>query len=294
MKSSRLLRLGLLLSATGLLTSCNSTPNAQSQPSQATVESQFGEDFSDNGQPAKRYLLQAILKQIKGNLDGAIDDYTRAIEIDPNYRDAYINRARVRNTKGDFDGSIADYTKVIELKPDYVDAYIGLAAAYFNRGTAKNVKGDYDGAIADYDKASALNPSYAKTYNRRGYAKCEKGDFDGAIADYTKTIKLDPNFFTAYNGLAWILATCPEDNIRNGQQAVEYATKACDLTQWKNTNCLDTLAAADAETGKFDDAVKWESKYLESGLAKDDADQARQRLSLYEQKKPYHEAKKPH
>jgi tetratricopeptide (TPR) repeat protein len=87
------------------------------------------------------------------------------------------------------------------------------------------------------------------------------------------------------------LATCSEDNFRNGQKAVEYATKACELTQWEDADYLDTLAAADAEAGNFDDAVKWENKFLELTLSKNDADQARQRLSLYEQKKPYHEEK---
>jgi tetratricopeptide (TPR) repeat protein len=164
---------------------------------------------------------------------------------------------------------------------------------YCDSAKAKYSTGDFAGAIADYDQAITLNPGSAKIYRRRGNAKHAQGDFAGAIADYTKTIELDPNFSSAYNDLAWILATCPEDTIRNGSKAVEYATKACELKEWKNIYCLDTLAAADAEAGNFNEAVKWESKCLESTLSKDDADRARQHLSLYQQKKPYHERKRP-
>jgi tetratricopeptide (TPR) repeat protein len=164
---------------------------------------------------------------------------------------------------------------------------------YCDSAKAKYSTGDFDGAIADYDQAIALNPGYAKIYRRRGNAKHAKGDFDGAVADYTKTIELDPNFSSAYNDLAWILATCPEARVRNGSKAVEYATKACELMEWKNAYCLDTLAAADAEAGNFDEAVKWETKCLESTLSKNDAERARRHLGLYQQKKPYHEKKSP-
>lgn len=68
---------------------------------------------------------------------------------------------------------------------------------------------------------------------------------------------------TVLNGLASLRATCPDEKHRNGQQAVEYATKACELTAWKNGGWIDSLAAAYAEAGDFDKAVEWQQKGMD-------------------------------
>jgi tetratricopeptide (TPR) repeat protein len=116
-------------------------------------------------------------------------------------------------------------------------------------------------------------------------------EYDKAIADYDKAIELDPKYAWAYRNLAWILATCPNGKHRDGRQAVASATRACELTDWKGAEDLDALAAAYAETGDFEAAVKWQEKALEL-LAKDDV-QARKgysaRLALYQARKAYHE-----
>jgi tetratricopeptide (TPR) repeat protein len=108
-------------------------------------------------------------------------------------------------------------------------------------------------------------------------------------------VKLDPQSDDALNGLAWLLAACPEAKHRDGKRAVELATKACQLTGWKDVNCIDTLAVAYAETGDFDQAIKYEKQAIE-GLTKDEdkkpGDEFRARLKLFEEKKPYHDQAK--
>ena len=70
------------------------------------------------------------------------------------------------------------------------------------------------------------------------------------------------NFLLAYNNLAWIYGTSPNASLRNGDEAVALATKACELTNFKNPEMLDTFAAAYAEMGKFEKAVEYQQKAI--------------------------------
>lgn len=102
---------------------------------------------------------------VTGDSDGAIEKYTKAIEINPNFAEAYKNRGFARNDKKAFDGAIADLIKAIWLDP----------------------------ALGEH-----ISPYLAEAYNKRGYERYRKSDYDSAISDYTNAIKIDPNNAEAY------------------------------------------------------------------------------------------------
>src|SRR6266498_1237117 len=102
-------------------------------------------------EPDQDFVNRGIEKGKEGNLDGAIADFTRAIELNPKDDAPYYNRAQAKRLKNDTAGAIADYTRAIELKPDY-------ARAYYNRAMVKKENGDATGAGADFKTAEKLDP----------------------------------------------------------------------------------------------------------------------------------------
>jgi tetratricopeptide (TPR) repeat protein len=131
-------------------------------------------------------------------------------------------------------------------------------------------------------------PQDAAGYCERGGAYHQHRDYDRAILNYTEALRLDPKSTLTCNNLAWLLATCPVDKVRNGRRAKEYARKACALTEEMDPSYLATLAAACAECGEFEDAVIWMKKALARAGLDDKALTAfRDRLKLYEMHKPY-------
>jgi tetratricopeptide (TPR) repeat protein len=159
----------------------------------------------------------------------------------------------------------------------------------FDRGNAALERKDYDTAIAEFTEAIRLDPQADDAYHNRAHAYAEKREYAKAIADYNEAIRLNPDDPASYTSLAWVLATCPKDELRNGKRAVGLATRACELTDWQDANDLENLAAAYAECGQFDEAVKWQAKAVAVNTGLQDPDEARQRLDLYKGRKPYRE-----
>ncbi|MBX9628152.1 MAG: hypothetical protein K2X82_30420 [Gemmataceae bacterium] len=101
---------------------------------------------------------------------------------------------------------------------------------------------------------------------------------------------LDPKYASAIKNRAWIRATSKVDRCRNGEVAVEEATKACELTGWKNPGYIDTLSCAYAEVGDFDQAIRWQKKALEDpSYQREEGENARAKLALYGKKRPFRE-----
>ena len=116
----------------------------------------------------------------------AIEHYSRAIELYPDFIEAYLARAQVYFWIDDFDKAIKDYTSVIEIDPDYASAYVGRGQAYSNKGC-------YARAIDDFSRAIEIDPDYASAYVGRGCVYLKKDCDARAKEDFSRAIELGDN-----------------------------------------------------------------------------------------------------
>ncbi len=206
-------------------------------------------------------------------------DFGESARLDPDNGWPLLGRALVRLGRGDLGGAEADATRVIALMPE-------VSRGYELRGTARRQAGDLGGALADFDRAVELAPQSAAVFNQRAGVHYARGDFAAAVRDHMAALKRDPRHAGTFNQLGWIWATAPDPDVRNGDRARECATRACELTEWQEAGFLDTLAAACAECGEFEEAVKWQEKARAIAPPSADADY-RARLEIYRARKPY-------
>lgn len=224
----------------------------------------------------------------------AAADLTKILEIVPNYFSARFNRALCYESLGQYDKAIADYTEVIDGDTDFSRNANGkddcLARTHHYRGKAYHwYKNDHAKAVADYTAALRLDPKSEMVHYRRGQAHHALKKYREAHEDFAEALQRDPDYSNLLNSWAWQLATCPDPKYRDGRKALEYASKSNKQPGKSRPDDLDTLAAAYAEVGQFNEAVKWQKQAIDTLSPK--ADQQRKamqaRLKLYEDRKPY-------
>lgn len=264
------------------------------------------------------YTERGILREQKGGKEQALEDYTQAIRLDPNATAPLYRRGLIFTQKREFDKAIADFSEAIRSYPNH-------SSAYLERGIAYERKNDLDSALASFDSAISVRPRNTHAYLQRGYLYRRRHETDKAIADFTEVLRLEPKNGNALRararayaeagryaeaiadykqraqgneivsgstkGLAWLLATCPDPAFRDPKQAMIEATEDCKRTAWTNSNCLDTLAAACAAAGNFDEAIRYEQQALDSkDVNSGKRAEMEQRLALYQKRQPFREA----
>jgi tetratricopeptide (TPR) repeat protein len=217
--------------------------------------------------------------------DSAIDDYKRALMIDPKIEGAWEFMGECLNQREQYWVASASLWHAVTLEPGNAGAWYWLADADIGTGF-------YPAAIDDYDHIIAIDPSDGTAYLKRGNTFQTMSDYGRALSDYREAMRTSPEQPDAYNAAAWLLATCPEDQLRDGKQAVTLALRACELSRWKDGEMLDTLAAAHAEAGQFDQAIEWERQAIPL-MPESERAEARGRLDLYRQDVPYREEASP-
>ena len=231
-----------------------------------------------------RYLADDLVKQ--GKNDEAIEHYTQSLELNPDQPEVNYNLANILARKGRLSEAVAHYNEALKLRPDYLEARNNLARALAEQGNLEE-------AIEHWQEMVRINPDNSMLYSNLGTAYRRLGKFDRAIICWERALRLKPDYVSVLNKLAWLLATCENPDYRAPARAVELAERGCKLIGYNEPRLLDTLAAAYAEAGRFDEAVGTAERALElarlAGERKLAADISK-RLELYRQGQAYHES----
>jgi tetratricopeptide (TPR) repeat protein len=210
----------------------------------------FTQAIEINPRFAEAYINRGSAYYNQNNLPQAISDYTKAIEINPKYAEAYLGRGNAYDRQGNFTQAITDFTKTIEINPQ-------LAEAYINRGSAYHNQNNFSQAILDFNKAIEINPKLQAAYNNRGNAYYKQGNFTQAITDYTRAIAINSQSAEAYSNRGGAYY-----NQNNFSQAILDYNKAIEINP-KYVDAYNNRGSTYFKQGKFIQAITDFTKVIE-------------------------------
>jgi tetratricopeptide (TPR) repeat protein len=219
---------------------------------------------------------------IAGQTNEAAACYADALRLNPDLAQEYLQSGKTLADKGETSPALASFMTAAWLQPDNADAQENLGLLLARQGKTEE-------AAIHFEAGLRLRPDAQAHYNL-GLARLVQGRPAEALAHYQQAIALKPDWVDALNDLAWLLATNPRAELRNGPEAVRLAERACQASGGKEARFWGTLDAAYAEAGRFDEAITTATKTRASALAAGQSDVARaaeQRLALYRQHLPY-------
>jgi len=228
--------------------------------------------------------LGSILNEL-GQPREAARHLTKAIALNPNYADAHHNLGNALLQSGKISEAAAQYQAALELKP-------ALAESHYKLGNILMKAGRAEEALQHYRAALQTRPAFAEVHYQVGVLLAARNEIAEGIRHLQEAVRLKPDWPEALNNLAWLLCTQTDGQYRNGLQALRLAKRAVELTGSKSPGTLDTLAAANADLGQFDQAIATAQQAAEAASAagqKELAAHIQSRLQLYRSEQPYRE-----
>jgi tetratricopeptide (TPR) repeat protein len=257
-----------------------------------------------------------VALKAEGKTQEAIEQYLIAIRIKPDYADAYDNYGNALRAQGKLSDAVAQIEQSLRLEPDWAEAHYDLGIALTQQGKIEEADdqyrqaldldpdyfearcnfainlmqlGNFSAAVEQYNEAVRIRPNSSAAHNDLAVALSHMGRLREAISQWELAVRIKPNYADAAHSLAWLLATLAPEDGGDPAQAVALAEHACDLTGYQRPDYVDTLAAAYASAGRFDDAIVTAQKAIDLARSAGDsqfAGEIQSRLDLYRNGEP--------
>jgi len=271
------------------------------------------------------YRLRGIIYRAEGKEDEALADFGKALAMQPKDPVSLLQRAEISLGRGDVKSAKRDLGEAIRVEPRVADTVAAVRVRCYiavEEGRLADAINDMNlivqanpedafwtlqlanlyvqdkrprKAIELTDAIIKREPKNVSAIRTRADTLLGLGDHAAAIKDYERAIEIgieSPQQKSGVlNNLAWVLATSPKDELRNGERAIKFGTEAAELTEFKEPHILSTLAAGYAEKGDFEQAIKWSTKAVELGreAEHDQVEQLEDELDSYRENKPWRE-----
>ena len=214
-----------------------------------------------------------------------MEKYQKAIELAPQFAKAHFELGMELLAAGKAKQAVPRLGEALRHNPHHAEAHRQLGLLMLNSGRASL-------ALPQLRATLKERKEDPQAHYEVGLCLARLGRYEEAIASYREAMRLRAEWPEAANQLAWLLATCPDEKFRNGEEALRLASRGVGMTQRRQTFFLDTLAAAEAESGRFDAALATQKKAIEQAKALGDEKltaELEKRVAVYSQKKPFRE-----
>lgn len=217
-----------------------------------------------------------------GKYDMAIEHWNKALGFKTNWPEVHNNIAGAFYKAGNMDKAIEHWRMTLRLVPGWKEVQNNLNALLRQKEREKT--------IAALEKKVKVNPDDAETHNELGKIFYRSGQFDKVVLHWSEVLRINPADEKVCNNLAWVLAAGKDDTVWDAERAMELAEQACELTEYKQPEMLDTLGVAYAAAGRFEEAKEITEKAIELALSEGEnqvAGDIETRMQLYKKKQAY-------